>query len=100
VCDQGTEFMGQFADLLRTMLFMKRTSSAYHPAGNGMAERVVQNILQGTNSCGSVDAVLTWCSHLPLILMGRMLSKRPLATVPYVVWQASCAGFGAQTAAC
>ena len=44
VSDQGTEFQGEFADLCNDNFIEHRTTSAYHPQGNGQAERCVQSI--------------------------------------------------------
>lgn len=44
VTDQGNEFQGEFAELLVSAFIEHRHTSAYHPQGNGLAERCVQTI--------------------------------------------------------
>ena len=44
VTDQGTEFQGEFQDLLSDAFIDHRTTSSHHPQANGLAERAVQTL--------------------------------------------------------
>jgi hypothetical protein len=47
VTDQGSEFKGEFDNLLKDCYIDHRTSSAEHPQSDGMSERCVQTIKKG-----------------------------------------------------
>lgn len=45
--DQGTEFMGEFKDLLKGLRVEQRRSASYHPQGNGIVERFNRTLGNG-----------------------------------------------------
>jgi thymidylate kinase len=77
VTDQGREFEGEFGAALASLHIEHRRTSAYHPQGNGRAERTVQTILTclrkalgepGANACD-------WDSRLSEILLAIRASQ-------------------------
>jgi hypothetical protein len=83
VCDQGGElvsvqggeFLGQFEELLKDNGIKLKTSSAYHPWGNGLSEKIVQNILHGLQRA-AIDDPSNWDLQLPWILSGQWAVKQ------------------------
>jgi deoxyadenosine/deoxycytidine kinase/transposase InsO family protein len=75
VSDQGGEFLGQFEELLKDNGIEHKTSSAYHPRGNGLSEKIVQNILHGLQRA-AIDDPSNWDLQLPWILLGQRAVKQ------------------------
>jgi hypothetical protein len=77
VTDQGTEWLGDFQDMLTDCFIDHRVTSPNHPQANGQAERAVQMIkscLQRYQELASpaqaVDGSSTWDDRLPFIMLG------------------------------
>ena len=77
VTDQGTEWLGDFQDMLTDCFIDHRHTSPNHPQANGQAERVVQMIkscLQRHEDLASpeqaADGSSTWDDRLPFIMLG------------------------------
>lgn len=75
ISDQGGEFLGKFEDLLKENGIQHKTSSSYHPRGNGLSERVVQNVLHGLQRAAIEDPI-NWDLQLPWILLGQRAVKQ------------------------
>jgi hypothetical protein len=77
VTDQGREFEGEFGELLSSLHIEHRRSSAYHPQGNGRAERMVQTVLNGLRKAlAESDAPSnTWDTRLSEVLLAYRASK-------------------------
>jgi hypothetical protein len=58
VTDQGTEFLGQFQELMVQAQVDHRFTSAHHPQSNGLAERVVQTVKR------ALKKMLSTCTDL------------------------------------
>jgi hypothetical protein len=75
--DQGTEFRGEFEELLRQCFVDHRVASAGHPQTDGAAERAVQTLKRAFRKYGEVAKDLgAWERHLPWILLGYRCSKQ------------------------
>jgi hypothetical protein len=77
VTDQGKEWQGVFAALLEDSFIDHRTTSAYHPPANGLAERCVQTMKMALKKyCESGRDRNCWDEHLPFMAMGYRCSKQ------------------------
>ncbi|PNH02523.1 Retrovirus-related Pol polyprotein from transposon [Tetrabaena socialis] len=75
--DQGTEFQGEFGDLLRECFIDHRTTSAGHPQSDGAAERVVQLVKRGLRKyCHERQAPNCWDQDLPWLALGYRCSPQ------------------------
>jgi deoxyadenosine/deoxycytidine kinase len=77
VTDQGREFEGEFSDLLASLHVEHRKSSAYHPQGNGRAERTVKTVVTCLRKALAEPGVQVdnWDSHLSEILLAIRASR-------------------------
>jgi transposase InsO family protein len=77
VTDQGREFEGEFGDLLSSLHIEHRRSSAYHPQGNGRAERMVQTVLNALRKALAEPGRSTssWDTRLSEILLAYRASR-------------------------
>lgn len=73
--DQGTEFRGEFQDLLDQALIDHRRTSRDHPQANGMAERIVQTAKVGLRKLCLQHGKSDWDLMLPYIAMGYRMSR-------------------------
>ena len=73
--DNGTEFAGEFTQLLTTYGIKRRTTSPAHPQANGQAERVIQIIKTTLKKYvdGSNDQF--WSEFLPEVLFYLRFTK-------------------------
>lgn len=72
--DGGGEFMREFDEMLLGNGIVHRRSSANHPSTNGLAEKVVQNLLHAfQKTIGNHPQV--WDEHLPMILIGQRAAR-------------------------
>jgi transposase InsO family protein len=69
VTDQGTEYAGQFAELLRTCFIDHRVTSPNHPAANGLAERAVQTTKRALRKLVE-SGKNSWDDMLPWVQLG------------------------------
>lgn len=77
VCsDGGSEFKGEFQELLEEFDIERRTTAPYHPGANGMAERLVAYTKDNLRKFAVEKGRVTWDDHLPAIEMGYRLSKQ------------------------
>jgi hypothetical protein len=77
VTDQGGEWEGLFHAQLVRLKVDHRTTSAYHPQSNGMAERVVGVLKQGLRkACAEAADKLQWDWHVPAVMLGYNCSKQ------------------------
>ena len=71
ITDVGTEFAGEFADLLRQQYIDHRTTSPNHPQADGLAERSVQTVKRSLKKyCESSQQPETWHAAVPWIVFG------------------------------
>ena len=78
--DQGDEFQGEFADLLRKLLIDHRLTSRDHPQSDGLAERMVQTVKEALRKFVLKSNRRLWDVQLCWIAMGyRMSRQRSLA---------------------
>ena len=77
--DRGSHFDGAFGKLLATLGCQHHRTTAYHPAANGMVERLHRQLKAALMAHGGTD----WTEVLPIVLLGlRSTFKTPLqATV-------------------
>ena len=69
--DNGTEFKGEFDELLRDSLIDHRLTSAGHPQADGLAERAVQTLKRSLDKIVLSGAeTLSWDYYLPNIQLG------------------------------
>jgi len=73
--DQGSEFRGEFQDLLDHALIDHRQTSKDHPQANGLAERMVQTCKKRLRKICLTGNKEDWDLALPYIAMGYMMSK-------------------------
>ncbi|CAM6113779.1 unnamed protein product [Calypogeia fissa] len=73
--DQGTEFRGEFQDLLDHALIDHRRTSRDHPQADGLAERMVQTCKKGLRKTCLTKNKSDWDLQLPYIAMGYRMSK-------------------------
>lgn len=77
VHDNGTEWQGEFAQLLQDALIDSRSTSANHPAANGAAERSVQIVKRALKKmCAAKQHVHDWDLHVPWLLLGYRCSPQ------------------------
>ena len=75
VTDRGTEFQGDFQQLLEQCLVDHRLTAPGHPQADGLAERSVQSIKQALRKyCQQQDAIPGWHLHLQWVLLGYRCS--------------------------
>ena len=73
--DQGSEFRGEFQDLMDQALIDHRRTSRDHPQADGLAERMVQTIKNALRKlCFTINKE-DWDLALPYIAMGYRMSK-------------------------
>jgi transposase InsO family protein len=73
--DRGSEWRGEFAQLLEQCLIDHRVTSADHPQTNGLAERCVQTIKRALRKlCAQALTAATWDRHLAWIALGYRCS--------------------------
>ena len=78
--DQGEEFQGDFAELLRELLIDHRLTSRDHPQSDGLAERMVQTVKEALRKYVLKSNRRLWDIQLCWIAMGyRMSRQRALA---------------------
>ncbi len=73
--DQGSEFRGEFQDLLDHALNDHCRISRDHPQANGLAERMVQTCKKGFQKICLTKNKEDWDLALPYIAMGYKMSK-------------------------
>ena len=68
ITDRGTQFVGgAWKELMNSMGIQSHTTTAYHPQGNGLVERMHRQ-LKGSLRARLVDS--SWQDCLPLVLLG------------------------------
>ncbi len=72
---QGSEFRGEFQDLLDHVLIDHRQTSRDHPQADGLAERMVQTCKKGLQKICLIKNKEDWDLALPYIAMGYRMSK-------------------------
>jgi len=78
VTDSGTEFRGQFDQLLRDCMIDHATISTDHPQANGQAERMVQTVKRALMKvCAAKNVVSDWDRQVAWI--SPRLSMQPAA---------------------
>ena len=74
VTDQGSEFKGEFSDVLHHHGIDHRLASREHPQADGLSERMVQTMKLGSKKTLSKRAATDWDLILPYVAMGyRMI---------------------------
>lgn len=73
--DQGSEFRGEFQELLDQAWIDHRRTSRDHPQANGLAERIVQTTKKGLRKLCLQHGKDKWDLMLPYIAMGYRMSK-------------------------
>jgi hypothetical protein len=74
--DQGDEFQGEFAQLLRNCLIDHRVGSPNHPQSQGQVERAVQTVKQCLRKMvQDCESKVTWDTMLAWIRLGYNCSK-------------------------
>ncbi|CAI5481973.1 unnamed protein product [Closterium sp. Yama58-4] len=73
--DQGTEFQGEFEELLSSCLIPHRTTSRYHPQSDGLTERIIQTLKRGLRAYGETRK-RDWDRQLHWIMAGYRFSKQ------------------------
>jgi len=73
--DQGSEFKGEFQDLLDHVLIDHCRTSKDHPHADGLVERMVQTCKKGLQKICLTTIKEDWDLALPYIAMGYMMSK-------------------------
>ncbi|CAM6125102.1 unnamed protein product [Calypogeia fissa] len=73
--DQGSEFRGEFQELLDQALIDHRRTSRDHPQADGLAERMVQTCKRGLRKICLTKNKEDWDLALPYIAMGYRMSK-------------------------
>jgi len=75
ITDQGSEFRGEFQDLLDHGLINHRRISRDHPQANGLAKRMVQTCKKGLRKICLTRNKEDWDLALLYITMGYRMSK-------------------------
>jgi hypothetical protein len=85
VTDQGTEFQGEFEQLLQTAMIDHRTTSAARPQADGLAERCVQTVKRALRKlCEARRSKADWDKMLPWVALGYRCSPQQSTGVsPY-----------------
>jgi hypothetical protein len=73
--DQGSEFRGEFQDLLNHALIDHHRTSRDHPQADGLAERMVQTCKKGLQNICLTRNKEDWDFALLYIAMGYRMSK-------------------------
>jgi len=73
--NQGSEFRGEFQDLLDSALIDHRRTSRDHPQADGLAERMVQTCKKGLRKICLTTNKEDWDLALPYLAMGYRMSK-------------------------
>jgi hypothetical protein len=73
--NQGSEFKGEFQDLLDRALIDHRRTSRDHPQVDGLAKRMVQTCKKGLRKICLTRNKEDWDLALPYIAMGYRMSK-------------------------
>ncbi|CAM6093253.1 unnamed protein product [Calypogeia fissa] len=73
--DQGSEFRGEFQELLDQALIDHRRTSRDHPQADGLAERMVQTCKRGLRKICLTKNKEDWDLALPYIAMGYRMSE-------------------------
>ncbi|CAI5474225.1 unnamed protein product [Closterium sp. Yama58-4] len=73
--DQGTEFLGEFENLLTASGITHRRTSRYHPQSDGLTERFVQTVKKGLRAYGE-KFKRDWDVRLPWVVAGYRFSKQ------------------------
>ncbi|GJP69099.1 hypothetical protein CLOP_g25728 [Closterium sp. NIES-67] len=73
--DQGTEFQGSFAELLKEAGITHRVTSRYHPQSDGLIERMIHTIKKGLRVYRE-QKKREWDTELPWVLAGYRFAKR------------------------
>jgi len=77
VTDGGSEFAGEFSDLLHKNLIDHRTTAPNHPQADGLAERAVQTVKRSLRKiCEASATPALWDKFLPWILLGYNCSTQ------------------------
>ena len=77
ITDQGTEFCGDFNDLLSKNLIDHRTTAPNHPQADGLAERAVQTIKRALRKfCEASETPELWDKSIPWIALGYNCSTQ------------------------
>ena len=86
VTDQGSEFRGDFQDVLTHIRIDYRLDSRKHLQADGLAERMVQTMKQGLRKTLLERAATDWDLVLPYVAMGyRMTQQKALGYSPYYI---------------
>ena len=72
--DQGTEFRGEFQEMLDEALIDHRRTSRDHPQANGLAERMVQTLIVTLQKACLIGKVSGWEERLAAITMGYRMT--------------------------
>ncbi|XRB11143.1 reverse transcriptase [Pseudoscourfieldia marina] len=70
VTDNGSEFKGEFDELLERALIDHRWTSRGHPQADGLAERAVQTMKSALRRCMEKEQQKEWDELVPWITMG------------------------------
>jgi hypothetical protein len=73
--NQGSEFRGEFQDLLDHAFIDHRRTSRDHPQADGLEERMVQTCKKGLRKICFTKNKEDWDLALPYIAMGYRMSK-------------------------
>ncbi len=84
ICDNGSEFRGEFSALFAQHNILRCPRAAYHPEGNGLAERTVQTIKDRLAKATGGHAT-RWVGCLDEVLYGmRTARQSTTGTQPYL----------------
>jgi transposase-like protein len=75
VTDQGAEFQGAFADLLKQLMIDPRKTPRDHPQGDSASERVVKIVKTGLRAYSVTYDKRHWDEFLPWIAMDYRISR-------------------------
>lgn len=74
--DQGTEFQGDFQELLEESFIDHRVTSRDHPQADGLAERMVQTCKSALRKYVLTRNKTNWDRMLPFLAMGYRMSRQ------------------------
>jgi len=85
--DQGSEWKGEFAELLQSSLIDHRETSSHRPQADGLAERMVQTLKAALQKlCGEEGTQFNWDLQVPYVGLGYRCSPAAgTRLVPYKV---------------